>query len=355
MLVVGGEGGAGAAGAHAGSSAASAERYNPVTGSWSAVAAPALARSGHTATLLRDGRILVAGSSALGVTLTNAAEIYDPALNQWTPTGAMSALRTRHAATLLADGRVLVTGGLDPVDVNFVIHASAEIYDPVSNTWTPAASMTGPRLNHAAVVLPSGDALVLGGETGLGEATTSERYRPVENQWAAGAGPASGGRTRQAIALLLDGGLLLCGGQQGIDVLASCERFDAQSDVTDRPALTAAGFDSQERVVAAGSGWRPAATASSGTTNSSESNGPLLLLRHLDSGRLFWAGQDGGTPVTDEGMTSAAADTEPALQAGPVLATIFVNGAPSNTRFVDATPPEPDPLRLYLPAVSRLP
>ena len=82
---------------------------------------------------------------------------------------------------------------------------------------------------------------------------------------------------------------------------------------------------------------------------------PLMLLRHLDSGRLYWAGQDGGTPVTDESMTSAPANTEPALLAGPVLVTIFVNGAPSSTRFVDASPPEPDPLRLYLPAVSRLP
>jgi len=355
VLAVGGESGVAAAAAGRDAAAATAERYNPATGTWSAVAPPAQARSAHTATLLRSGSLLVVGGSALGLTLTNAAEIYDPVLNQWQPTGAMHALRTYHAATLLADGRVLVTGGLDPADVNFVVHASAEIYDPAQNLWTPATALAGPRLNHTAVVLPAGDVLVLGGETGMGEATTNERYRPTLDQWETLAGMPNGGRTRQSVTWGLDGELLVCGGQQGVDALASCERLDVQTGLVGRPVLAAASFDSQQRVVAVGDNWRPPATASSDTTNSSATNGPLLLLRHLDSGQLFWAGQDVSTSVAPDGMTSATTSAEPALLSGPVLATIFVNGAPSNTRFVNPAPPEPAAQQLYLPAIVRLP
>ena len=75
----------------------------------------------------------------------------------------------------------------------------------------------------------------------------------------------------------------------------------------------------------------------------------------MDSGRLLWAGQDGAVPVTDEGMTSAPVIAAPAFGNGPVLATIFVNGAPSSARLVGAQAPPQAAQRLYLPAVSRLP
>ena len=200
-----------------------------------------------------------------------------------------------------------------------------------------------------------GDVLVTGGETGLGEATTSERYRPAEKRWVTAPAMPSGGRTRQAAALLLDGRVLLCGGQQGIAPLATCVAFDPAAGVVARPALSGAGLDSQQRVVVSGSGFRPPAGASSDGTNSSATNGPLLQLRHVDSGRLLWAGQDGAVPGTDEGMTSAPVTAAPAFGNGPVLATIFVNGVPSSARLVGAQAPPQAAQRLYLPAVSRLP
>ena len=152
---------------------ASAEIYDPATGTWSATAPLAEARSGHTATLLPDGRVLVAGgfvlvdgSSRPGRSLASA-EIYDPATGTWSATGTMAEARGGHTATLLPDGRVLVAGG-SPDSVlagggPLLTLASAELYDPIRRSWTAAASMDESRFGFAAVLLEDGTVLVAGG------------------------------------------------------------------------------------------------------------------------------------------------------------------------------------------------
>jgi hypothetical protein len=90
------------------------------------------ARFQHSATLLADGRVLVAGGGR-GDSPLRTAEIYDPFTGQWTPTANLLDARTFHTATLLPDGRVLVVGGINPNGSM----ASAELYDPATSTWSP--------------------------------------------------------------------------------------------------------------------------------------------------------------------------------------------------------------------------
>ena len=130
------------------------------------------ARSGHTATLLRDGKVLVVGGSGLDGALASA-ELYDPASGTWAATGSMTWARAGHSATLLRDGRVLVVGGNNSGSV----HYSAELYDPVSESWTVLDSVSG-RISHTATLLRDGDVLVAG-------SGTAEPFDPASRTWSA--------------------------------------------------------------------------------------------------------------------------------------------------------------------------
>lgn len=144
-------------------------------------------RYNHTATLLPDGRVVVIGgiTDTSNATRLNSAEVYDPATNSWTLyANGSNSLRNQHTATLLKDGRILVVGG----DANFggVVN-SAEIFDPVTGTWTPVAS-PGPMANHAAARLNDGSVLVLGGYSGYTGSSPdfllhAMRYNVAANTW----------------------------------------------------------------------------------------------------------------------------------------------------------------------------
>jgi len=122
-------------------------------GTWTATGNMNTARHAFTATLLLNGKVLVAGGlNSAGLSLASA-ELYDPSTGQWVTTGAMTTPRDSHRAMLLPDGRVLVAGG---ETASCTPTATAELYDSVTGTWSGTASMNDPRSNSLAAVITAG-------------------------------------------------------------------------------------------------------------------------------------------------------------------------------------------------------
>jgi N-acetylneuraminic acid mutarotase len=186
---------------------------------WAPTAKPmSLARSGHTATLLPDGKVLIVGGS------TASAELYDPATRTFLPTGSMSVARPGATATLLPDGQVLVAGGCCKDNSNL---ASAELYNPTTGTWSLTGSMEHPRSSQTATLLPDGEVLVAGGAcngsgnncdsgSSLVNQRTAELYDPQTGTWTL-TGAMREGRDLATATLLQNGEVLVAGGFNSCD------------------------------------------------------------------------------------------------------------------------------------------
>ncbi|MET1502625.1 kelch repeat-containing protein [Burkholderia sola] len=243
-----------------------AEMYTPERGAWSAVGPMATGRLRHTLTALQNGRVLAVGGQSGtkdgGVyEVLGSAELFDPTQGAWLATGSMVAHRTCHTATLLSDGKVLVAGGRTerPTYGSKTATSSAELYDPATGTWTEAAHMRAARCGHTATLLRSGKVLVAGGEDDeradedavvaevikeKGPNVTAadldaaiakdarpylnsvEIYDPATGQWSS-AGRMSGARSEHTAVLLPNGNVLFARGRDSRSLdLDSAEIYD---------------------------------------------------------------------------------------------------------------------------------
>jgi hypothetical protein len=225
VLIVGGEGY---------EASASAELYDPKAGAFTATGPPITARYSHTATLLADGRVLIVGGYGVpvgpwpsgGQPVLASAELYDPKTGTFSPTGSMAAGRFGHTATLLSDGRVLIVGGSNHDDPGVRrVASSAELYDPATGAFSQTGSTTTDRVDHKATLLTDGRVLIAGGSWRDGSA---EVYDPKTGTFTR-TGSMTTDREFHTATLLSDGRVLIAGGRAVTANLASAELYDRKT------------------------------------------------------------------------------------------------------------------------------
>jgi hypothetical protein len=226
VLVAGGRGSSGAL--------SSAEIYDPATGTFMATGTMTTPRVRASAVLLQNGSVLVTGGKNSSYNGIPSAEIYDPSTGQFSATGSMTNGRMMHTATVLSSGKVLVTGGYSdvPLDGPHRTLSSAELYDPSTGVFTQVSDMNAHRSRHFAAALAGGRALVGGGFSSLpvaGDSASAELFDPATNTFSMTGSMATGRRVAGSTTLL-NGKILIVGGAQTLNgvtsYLAGSELYD---------------------------------------------------------------------------------------------------------------------------------
>lgn len=298
VLVVGGQGMAGQAALR------SAEIYDPATRTWTGIdEMPGSGARQHTATLLANGQVLVAGGTDNHENPTLAAFVFNPASGAWQSVPMPAGQQRRgHTATLLPDGRVYLAGGLDSAGPR----RDSLIFDPASRAWTQGPELNVPRGEHHATLMPDGRVLLTGG-TGRGpngpiHLASAEAFDPQANTHM-GEGSMAAGRSHHTATLLAGGELLVAGGG---DAMASVELFTQTQAPVSVAALTATSGSRRATPLGDGS-----VLVAGGIRNNVEAVPPV---RYLPSSNQWLPA---GTPVAT-GLR--ASHTQSLLRDGQVLA-----------------------------------
>ncbi len=251
----------------------------------------------HTSTLLSDGKVLICGGAEIGLGLLgealyayeplSSADVYDPQTENTIRVGSLNVKRLYHTATLLHNGKVLITGGIDWIDVYrgiFDSTATAELYDPVTKTFSSTGSMLEKRYGHQATLLSDGRVLITGGLDDY----LPEIYDPVKGIFTATAGSLTGNRTYGAAAIMLqDGKMLVTGGQ-------SFHKIDRATSVNIPGSILKTG----ETMNPSTSNF----TLINQDMTTSRKNHTMTL---LDDGRVLIAGGEGGDGSSPVGLSSS--------------------------------------------------
>ncbi len=202
-----------------------AELYDPATGNFELIDSLNEVHCYHTATMLLDGRVLIAGGQDnVGPQTHSICEIYDPLTNKFTLTAdSLNDHRSSHRAVLLHDGKVLIMGGIQTTTPGSGIYLnSAEIYDPISDTFTFTQSLDQPRVGHQATLLKNGKVLVSGGSY---YQKYGEIYDPIIGKWSSTGDMTVQKRQHHTASILHNGKVLLTGGIAG-SPMTNAELYD---------------------------------------------------------------------------------------------------------------------------------
>jgi hypothetical protein len=201
-------------------------------GTFAATGSLSTPRQYHTATLLTNGKVLIAGGFSYPppFPVRASAELYDPSTGIFTATGAMTASRYNHTATLLSDGKVLIAGGSSIVNTSSSL-ASAELYDPATGSFTATGDMTMSRTGHTATLLNNGKTLIAGGNGQMGVLASAELYDPATGSFTATGGMTTGRSWPAFTATLLANGKVLVAGD-------SADVFDPDTGIFNLTSAT---------------------------------------------------------------------------------------------------------------------